>query len=414
MFLSTIRANPAGWLIVAVIFTALSFSFAARMSLPVLIPTWEEEFGWTRTFLSGGAALIMVVMGATAVLMGNMLDKFGPRYLVAGGMVLSGACYAASAMMESQLFFLLVFCVGSAIGYGIVSVPIATATISRQFVEGRGFAVSVGTAGVGGGQFLFLPFIAMAIVSLGWRPTMIVFGIVVMALGLVSLAFLESKPVVQKDVAGSPAASSRISAKIAYLVRQPVFWLIGGAYVICGFTTAGIVKVHLIPYAALCGFTLAEGAWTIGLLAGFDMVGMIVSGWLTDRMHRPALLGSIYFLRALTFIMLFFITGNYPLLLLFAVLFGTLDFATVPPNSALVASHLGLNTMGLTMGIMFAGHSIGGALGAWLAGYFFDLFALYDWVWIMGLALALLAAVLAWSVPEKRDIGPVSAKPAAA
>jgi MFS family permease len=414
MFLSTIRANPGGWLIVAVIFVALSFSFAARMSLPVLIPGWEKEFGWSRTFLSGGAALIMIVMGATAILMGNLLDKFGPRYLVASGLVLSGASYAASAMMESKLFFIAVFCIGSAIGYGIISLPIATATISRQFVQGRGFAVSIGTAGVGGGQFLFLPFIAMSVVSVGWRPTLVVFGIVVIALGFLSLAFLDGKPIQHKDVAGSPAASSRIGTKIAHLMRHPVFWLIGGAYVICGFTTAGVVKVHLIPYAALCGFTLAEGAWTIGLLAGFDMVGMIASGWLTDRMHRPTLLGSVYFLRALTFIMLFFVTDNYPLLLFFAVLFGTLDFATVPPTSGLVASHLGLNTMGLTMGLLFAGHSIGGALGAWLAGYFFDLFALYDWVWMMGLALALVAAVLAWSVPEKRDAVPVAVEPVAA
>ncbi len=412
MFLSTIRANPAGWLIVAVIFVALSFSFAARMSLPVLIPGWEKEFGWSRTFLSGGAAMIMIVMGATAILMGNLLDKFGPRYLVAGGLMLSGASYATSAMMESKLFFIAVFCIGSAIGYGVVSLPIATATISRQFVQGRGFAVSIGTAGVGGGQFLFLPFIAMAVASVGWRPTLAVFGIVVIAMGFLSLAFLESKPVVHKDVAGSPAASSRIGTKIAHLMRHPVFWLIGGAYVICGFTTAGVVKVHLIPYAALCGFTLAEGAWTIGLLAGFDMVGMILSGWLTDRVHRPALLGSVYFLRALTFIMLFFVTDNYPLLLFFAALFGILDFATVPPTSGLVASHLGLNTMGLTMGILFAGHSIGGALGAWLAGYFFDLFALYDWVWMMGLGLALVAAVLAWSVPENRHLAPAAAEPA--
>jgi predicted MFS family arabinose efflux permease len=52
---------------------------------------------------------------------------------------------------------------------------------------------------------------------------------------------------------------------------------------------------------------------------------------------------------------------------------------------------------------MFAGHSLGGAVGAVMAGWIFDSFARYDWTWIVGLALALLAAILAWSVPEKRD-----------
>jgi MFS family permease len=413
MFMSTIRANPRGWLIVGVIFVALSFSFAARMSLPVLIPGWGEEFGWSREFLSSGASLIMIVMGATAPFMGNLLDKFGPRYLVAGGLVISGACYAMTSMMDSQLFFVAVFCIGAAFGYGIISLPIATATVSRQFTENRGLAVSIGNAGVGGGQMIFLPVIAMLISTLGWRDTILAYGIIVMAVGVLSLAFLDKeRPPPRADSEGVSASSS-LGAKLSYLFHRPVFWLVGGAYVICGFTTAGVVKVHLIPYAAACGFTLTEGAASIGVLAAFDMVGVVLSGWLTDRVHRPALLGTVYLLRALTFVMLFFITDSYLVLLLFAALFGTLDFATVPPTSGLVASHLGLNTMGFTMGLLFTGHSIGGALGAWLGGYFFDLTGRYDWVWFIGFGLALLAAVLAWSVPEKRE-GTPAAEPAAA
>ena len=137
---------------------------------------------------------------------------------------------------------------------------------------------------------------------------------------------------------------------------------------------------------------------------------MVISGYLTDKFHRPGLLGSIYFLRALSFIMLFFITDNYYLLFIFAIIFGTLDFATVPPTAGLVASHLGVSTMGFNMGILFLGHSIGGALGAISAGALFDLFQTYDWTWMAGLALALIAAVLAWSVPEKAETTPVTVK----
>ena len=55
------------------------------------------------------------------------------------------------------------------------------------------------------------------------------------------------------------------------------------------------------------------------------------------------------------------------LLFAFAVIFGTLDFATVPPTAGLVASHIGVNTMGLTMGTLFLGHSLGGAVAIDLA-----------------------------------------------
>lgn len=396
-----------------VIFFTVSFSFAARMSLPVLIPVWEVEFKWSRTFLTFGAALIMVVMGGVAPYAGHLLDKFGPRYLVSGGTVLSGCCVIFGALMDSSSLFLSpvwvfigVYCMLSAVGYGMVSLPVATATITREFAEHRGLATSIGTSGVGGGQLLFIPIMAWAIELAGWRPTLILFGLLIIAMGILAFFLLPGEAVLNDANKQTGERSKSFLTKFGILIRSPVFWLLGGAYFICGFTTAGIVKVHLIPYAASCGFTITAGAAATGVLAGFDMVGMVISGYLTDKFHRPALLGSIYFMRALSFIMLFFITDNYPLLFIFAIIFGTLDFATVPPTAGLVASHLGVSTMGFNMGILFLGHSIGGALGAISAGALFDLFQTYDWTWMAGLALALVAAVLAWSVPEKREITP--------
>jgi MFS family permease len=412
MLPSVIRANPRGWLVVGVLFFALALSFGARMSLPVLIPGWETEFGWSRSFLSGGAALIMIIMGSVAPFAGNLLDRFGPRYLVAGGMVLSGLSITASVLMQAQWFFIVVYCAAAAVGYGIVSMPVATATIARHFEQNRGLATSIGTAGVGGGQLLFIPLLAWAVTAVGWRPTLAAFGILIALLGIGSLLFLDNARPPGRTGSEGAASVATLGTKILLLVRSPVFWLIGGAYVICGFTTAGVIKVHLIPYATLCGFDLTTGAAANGVLAGFNMVGMVLSGYLTDRLHRPALLGSVYFLRALTFVLLFFITDNVALLFAFAVLFGTLDFATVPPTASLVASHLGVQSMGLSMGMLFAGHSLGGALGALTAGSLYDLYARYDWVWIIALMLAVVAAILAWSIPEKRETA--AAAPSAA
>lgn len=421
MIMTILRSNPRGWFIVFVLFSAISFSFSARMSLPVLIPGWETEFGWSRTLMTLGAATIMIIMGSVAPFAGHLLDKFGPRYLVAGGMILSGTAVAVSALMGTDALpltatwvFFAIYCIMSAVGYGMISLPVVTATIARNFDENRGLATSIGTSGVGGGQLIFIPVIAWAITAIGWRPTLAAFGLVIVLIGIGSFFLLDNDQPDAKPESGGLKISATLGAKLAYIFSNPVFWLLGGAYVICGFTTAGVVKVHLIPYAKACGFNLTTGAAATGILAGFDMVGMLISGYLTDKMSRPLLLGSVYFLRALTFIMLFFVTDNVALLFAFAVIFGTLDFATVPPTAGLVASHMGVNTMGLTMGVMFLGHSLGGALGSVTGGWMFDTFARYDWVWIIALGLALLAAVLSWSVPEKRESSPAGPLPAAA
>jgi MFS family permease len=191
--------------------------------------------------------------------------------------------------------------------------------------------------------------------------------------------------------------------------------LLIGAYTVCGFTTAGIVKVHLLPYAVSCGYPLVQSAAAFGVMAGFNVVGMLLSGWLTDRVNRPMLLGGVYFIRALVFILLVYVGADISLLFLFAVIFGTLDFATVPPTAGIVATHLGVRTMGFSMGVLFAGHSVGAAAGAFLGGWFYDLYARYDGVWLLGLGLAMVAAVLSWSIREipREDLGRAPAAAAA-
>ncbi len=130
------------------------------------------------------------------------------------------------------------------------------------------------------------------------------------------------------------------------------------------------------------------------------MAGMIASGWLTDRMNRPLLLGSIYLVRGFSFILLMFVVQDLSLLFAFAVVFGLFDYSTVPPTASLVASHLGLRVMGLAMGLISAGHAAGAAVGAFMGGWLFDLFARYQELWIGSVILALIAGVMVFFLRE--------------
>ena len=183
---------------------------------------------------------------------------------------------------------------------------------------------------------------------------------------------------------------------------MPVFWLLGSGFFICGFTTAGVVKVHMIPYAVSCGFPPVQSATAYGVLSLFSLIGMIGYGWLSDRYHRPMLLASCYFVRAFTFVMLIYITGNPTLLYAFAIMFGIFDYATFPLVASIVASHIGRHIMGLTMGLIFALHALGGALGSFMGGYLYQLFSRYDWVWLISIALAFAAAILSIMIRENR------------
>ena len=42
--------------------------------------------------------------------------------------------------------------------------------------------------------------------------------------------------------------------RLNFLFANRAFLLMLGAFSLCGFTTAGVVDVHFLPYAAACGF----------------------------------------------------------------------------------------------------------------------------------------------------------------
>jgi predicted MFS family arabinose efflux permease len=81
-------------------------------------------------------------------------------------------------------------------------------------------------------------------------------------------------------------------------------------------------------------------------------------------------------------------------LFVFAVLFGAVDYSTVPVTASLVASHVGIRVMGLAMGMISAGHAIGGAMGAYLGGYVFDTTGGYYLLWVVSLWLAIVAGAM--------------------
>ena len=64
------------------------------------------------------------------------------------------------------------------------------------------------------------------------------------------------------------------------------------------------------------------------------LAAMFLSGYLTDRVNRPLLLGSIYLVRSLSFIVLMYVGTSYEMMLLFAVIYGIFDYSTVPPTAS--------------------------------------------------------------------------------
>ena len=399
-------------LIVVLCFFGLALTASARGTIGLVMPTWEAELGWTRGFVSFVGAMMLISVATVAPLAGNFQDRFGPRPLLVAGMLLITIGTALTAMIESQAAFFVTFGIVTALGFGFFGNHTIAPTLAWFFEKNRGLATGIATAGLTAGQLIIVPLLALLLQSSGWRIGYLYLAAAALVVAPILLFLIPSRDAIMAQSKTPQEPDAPLGERLRFLFTSPVFHALFWSFVICGFTTSGTVEVHLIPYAISCGFPPLTSATAYGVLAGVNMVAMMLSGYLTDRMHRPLLLGIIYIGRGLCFLLLMRITGDIQMLFIFAVAFGIFDYSTVPPTASLVASHLGKRIMGLAMGLLSAGHALGGAAGAFMAGILYDLYAQYDAVWLASIGVAVAAGLMVFTIRENRQPAEPKLQPA--
>lgn len=377
----------------------------------MLIPVWEHDLGWARTLTSSGSSLVLAIMALSSPFAGNLLDRYGPRPVLAGGLILLGGAILATSQVDREWQFLVLFGLVGGFGYGALSLPLVSTAVALYFDRNRGIATGIAMSGSTGGQLPVLVLLGFMITTIGWRGAYVVFGAALLLLVPVTLAMVRRR---QDNAAPEPSRDGTrdtLARKLRFLGRDRTFLLLLGAFTLCGFTTSGVIDVHFVPYAVESGYSLVDGTAAYGVHGLFNMFGLLLAGFLSDHTNRPRLLAGIFFVRSLSFILLLFVARDISLIYVFAAIFGLLNFSVLPLVASIVASQIGVRIMGLTMGLLFGGHSLGGAVGALIGGYFYDSMGSYHWVWILSVGLAFAAGVFAILIPETRadERGPAAA-----
>jgi len=395
-----------GWIVVAICFAATAFTFGARSSVSMMLPIWQEELGWSRSQAATGASIVLAIMALGSPIAGNLMDRYGARLVIATGLTALAFGVGATSFVSDPTFYYLLFGVIGGVGWAFVSIPMVTAAVSGYFERMRGLAIGIAISGASGGQLPILSGLGILIAAIGWRASYQVLALVVAALAL--LVLLWFKPPLGERRSSQPSEvddADNLGNRLKFLLVNRTFLLLLGAFTLCGFTTAGVIDVYFIPYAMACGFTLVEGSVAYGAHGLGNLAGVVLFSWMADHVHRPRLLAGMFFLRALTFVLLLFIAADISVMFTFAVIFGILNFATFPVIANIVATHISVRIIGLTLGLLFGGHSLGAAVGVSIGGWMFDLTAKYGWIWWLSVALATLAGMFAIFVKEIRPTG---------
>jgi len=395
-----------GWIVVAICFGVMAFTFGARSSVSMLLPIWQEELDWLGSQAARGASIVLIMMALLSPVAGNLMDRYNARLVIVIGLTALASGISATSFVTDPVYYYLLFGVVGGVGWAFVSIPMITAAVSGYFERMRGLAIGIAVSGASGGQLPILSGLGILIAAIGWRASYQFLALIFAALAILVLFWF--KPPRGESRSSQPSGVDNLdtlSKRIKFLMVNRTFLLLLGAFTLCGFTTAGVIDVYFIPYAISCGFTLVEGSTAYGFHGLGNLAGVVLFSWMADHVHRPRLLASMFFLRAITFVLLLFIEADIGLMFMFAAIFGTLNFATFPVIANIVATHLGVRILGLTLGLLFGGHSLGAAIGVSIGGWMFDLTAQYSWIWLLSILLAALAGVFAILVKEIRPTG---------
>jgi MFS family permease len=326
----TILPNRTLWLLSI----AHAVNHAQAVILPLVYIRIIAEFGVTADLIATLAAAGAFASGAVQLSYAKLTRMISRRKLLAAGGVLFGGGFAAQALAPSYSSFAAVNIV-SRVG-GSPQHPVGNGLLAEQFpVNRRGFAISAHIAGGNVGTVAVAVFGAAMIANLGWRETVVIFGIpaVVIALGI--LLF------VRESGSDRAAAVAHGSVRQAFgtILRDPDHrWVYLTSVLGGGGRGLGVVNLFALLYLSR---VLELPAATTDLMYGAFIVLSVpmplVAGWLSDRLGRKPVIVGAYVGGAIGFALFLVVGADIAGLWVAIVVMGLFSFAESPQLQALLA-----------------------------------------------------------------------------
>lgn len=407
------------FVVVAVIFLSLLVSAGLRSTPSVLLVPLEEQFGWSRATTSLSAAVGIFLYGLVGPFAAAAMERFGVRRVLIAALSLMAVSTGLSSFMTQSWHLLLTWGVFSGIGSGAVAVVLGATVVNRWFASRRGLMMGLLTASTATGTLLFLPGLAALASSGDWRRA--VWAVTAATAALIPVAWwlVRDRPAsVGLTPYGSapdtpltaPAPRTGLLAAtfgaLNRAIRTRTFWYLFATFFVCGFTTNGLVGTHLIALCGDHGIPEVRAAGLLAVMGVFDLIGTTASGWLTDRYDPRKLLFVYYGLRGLALMYLPYSDFSFYSLSIFAIFFGLDWIATVPPTLRLTTEAFGERDAPIVFGWIVAGHQVGAASAAWMAGYIRDTQGSYLVAFVLAGSTGIIAAILALMIRRSGSRSP--------
>ncbi len=414
-----------GWYIVATAFLAnIACAFYLSSTLGVLMKSITADLGVSRGTFSIMRSLELVAYAGVAPWVGSLLDRYGARWLMAVGAVISVAGFVLLGYAQSFLQFTVIRVALVSIGHALVCYFVVNVTVARWFVKQRGRAIAIAHVGQGISKTTIALVAAYLLTAIGWRYIWVLFGVLVIFLILIpAVVWMRRSPediglhpdgAVDPDGALSTRGKGRSEANPTpndvtwtrrEAVRTSTFWLITFIFSVVDIGIAGF-NLHLFPFVSDIGYSVFWAGSVVTVTAATQLFSGLLWGLVSERVSVRKTTALMFAIQAAGLVIALQTTALRWLYAAF-FLYGTGLGGAQVLQEVVWANCFGRISLGTVRGLSVPILLLCAAVGAPFFGYLYDYTGSYDLSLVLFIAVQLLCAGLTLLI--RRPVKPATA-----
>ena len=346
-------------------------------------------------------SIFIVLQTFLSPLQGYLIETFGPKLLLAVGAIMTGLSWVLASSADTLISVYITYGLLGGIGTGIIYVGIVGLMVA-WFPDRRGMAAGVVAAGYGMGAVLSTFPVTLSIAKVGYRPTLLHFGLIFGAIAFLAALGMKRPP--DDWMADYIARTKRTEGLGAgQMLKTPVFWLMFAMMTM--MSTSGLMVISQMASFSrdfgIAGATIfGMGALPLALTIDRFTNGLTrpFFGWVSDRIGRERTMFAAFGLEAVAMSLWLVTRDNALLFVLLSglVFFGWGEIFSLFPST--LTDTFGEKHAITNYGFLYMAQGIGSIFGGPLAAHLHEISG--SWLPVFGVVISLdaLTALLAVAV----------------
>ena len=358
--------------VIALVSTAHGLSHFYQLVLPPLFPFITREFGISYGEVALTTGLFYAVSGLAQTPAGFLVDRFGARNVLLGGLGLAAASAGFIGLVPS-FWMMLPLVVLAGLGNCVfhpADYSILTHTVSPKRMA-RAYGVHTLSGNLG---WTLAPVTMLGLASaVGWRGALVAASLLGLGAVIVFASLSRTLHAARRErkLMAAPKGAQRFS--YLSLLATPAILLCFAYFVLLSIALVGNQTFMPTALNTLYGTSLATANFALTMYLAGSSLGIIAGGFAADRSRRHERIVALGLLLSAALMMLIgSVAMPDPLIVACVALAGFATGTTTPSRDMLVRSATPPGSTGKVFGFVYSGLDLGSAVTPPVLGWFLD------------------------------------------